>query len=276
MQGTLTLPGIRAREEVSMIVYFYELMSDTHTPFSFPVFTTVTHVDLCEHGYLVFQPDVRTRWQARNVGPRPASPVRQEGDEIGYADPARIGLQATVGRLPIVLHRHPDQHVRGGSDGCAPTDLTTSSARLQVNRNIQQGITEVDRSAWAAGDAMVGARVCMRAVAVHKRRRSRRRHDLHGTADARLMEPGPRVLRRARRLGKKVILLSYPDEAHHLGRRENQKISNPDAAVFDTISKAHAPVWMTEGCRSGARVWTDHHRAAAAKDDQVAGRGVLR
>ena len=34
-----------------------------------------------------------------------------------------------------------------------------------------------------------------------------------------LMEDGAA----ARRLGKPVILLSYPDEAHHLRRRENQK-----------------------------------------------------
>ena len=39
LQGTLTLPaGYEPGKKYPMIVYFYELMSDTHHNFSFPVF----------------------------------------------------------------------------------------------------------------------------------------------------------------------------------------------------------------------------------------------
>ena len=53
----------------------------------------------------------------------------------------------------------------------------------------------------------------------------------------------------ARRLGKQVILLSYPDEAHHLGRRENQKdFQVRMRQFFDHYLKGEpAPEWMTQG-----------------------------
>jgi dipeptidyl aminopeptidase/acylaminoacyl peptidase len=53
----------------------------------------------------------------------------------------------------------------------------------------------------------------------------------------------------ARRLGKQVILLSYPDEPHHLGKRENQKdFQIRMKQYFDHYLKgAPAPLWMTDG-----------------------------
>ena len=55
--------------------------------------------------------------------------------------------------------------------------------------------------------------------------------------------------RYGRRLGKQVILLSYPDEAHHLGRKENQKdFQVRMRQFFDHYLKGTpAPLWMTEG-----------------------------
>jgi hypothetical protein len=46
-----------------------------------------------------------------------------------------------------------------------------------------------------------------------------------------------------------VILLSYPDEPHHLGRRENQlDFQVRMKQYFDHYLKgAPAPKWMTEG-----------------------------
>ena len=71
-----------------------------------------------------------------------------------------------------------------------------------------------------------------------------------------------------------MILLSYPDEAHHLGRRENQKdFQIRMRQFFDHYLKGTpAPVWMTEGVpqlRKGLDP-TDHRAAADEEDDQVA------
>ena len=53
----------------------------------------------------------------------------------------------------------------------------------------------------------------------------------------------------ALRLGKEVILLSYPDEPHHLARRENQKdFQTRMKQFFDHYLKGTpAPTWMTDG-----------------------------
>jgi len=53
----------------------------------------------------------------------------------------------------------------------------------------------------------------------------------------------------ARRLGKEGILLSYPDEQHHLTKEENQKdFQVRMKQFFDHYLKgAEAPAWMTEG-----------------------------
>ena len=73
---------------------------------------------------------------------------------------------------------------------------------------------------------------------------------LHGTADGAVdFGQGLEFYAAARRLGKQVILLSYPDEAHHLGRRENQKdFQIRMKQFFDHYLKGTpAPVWMVEG-----------------------------
>ena len=53
----------------------------------------------------------------------------------------------------------------------------------------------------------------------------------------------------ARRLGKEVILLSYPDEPHHLGKIENQKdFQTRMKQYFDHyLMDKPAPDWMVNG-----------------------------
>jgi hypothetical protein len=54
------------------------------------------------------------------------------------------------------------------------------------------------------------------------------------------------------KFGKQVILLSYPDEAHHLGRRENQKdFQIRMCQFFDHYRKGEpAPVGWSKACRN--------------------------
>jgi dipeptidyl aminopeptidase/acylaminoacyl peptidase len=73
---------------------------------------------------------------------------------------------------------------------------------------------------------------------------------LHGTADGAVdWHQGLEFYNAARRLGKKVILLSYNNEDHHLGRRENQKdFQIRMKQFFDHYLKGKpAPRWMTDG-----------------------------
>ena len=72
----------------------------------------------------------------------------------------------------------------------------------------------------------------------------------HGTADGAVdWVQGLEFFNAARRNGKQVILLSYPDEPHHLGKKENQKdFQIRMKQYFDHYLKgAPGPKWMTEG-----------------------------
>jgi dipeptidyl aminopeptidase/acylaminoacyl peptidase len=73
---------------------------------------------------------------------------------------------------------------------------------------------------------------------------------LHGTEDGAVdWNQGLEFYTAARRLGKEVILLSYPGEPHHLSKVENQKdFQLRMKQYFDHHLKgATAPDWMTKG-----------------------------
>ena len=73
---------------------------------------------------------------------------------------------------------------------------------------------------------------------------------LHGTEDGAVdWNQGLEYYIAARRMGKEVILLSYPGEPHHLGREENQKdFQIRMKQYFDHYLKdAPAPTWMRVG-----------------------------
>ena len=76
---------------------------------------------------------------------------------------------------------------------------------------------------------------------------------LHGTEDGSVdWMQGLEYYNMARRKGKEVILLSYPGEGHHLGRKENQiDFQIRMRQFFDHyLMDAPAPKWMIEGVTS--------------------------
>jgi dipeptidyl aminopeptidase/acylaminoacyl peptidase len=73
---------------------------------------------------------------------------------------------------------------------------------------------------------------------------------LHGTEDGAVdWNQGLEFYAAARRLGKEVILLSYPDEPHHLQDEANQKDFQIRMKQFfdHHLMGVPAPEWMTEG-----------------------------
>lgn len=73
---------------------------------------------------------------------------------------------------------------------------------------------------------------------------------LHGTADGAVdWNQGLQYYQTARRLGKEVILRSYPDEPHHLQVEANQKdFQVRMKQYFDFYLKdVEAPSWMVNG-----------------------------
>jgi acetyl esterase/lipase len=137
--------------------------------------------------------------------------------------------------------------------GAPPTDLTSFVGTLyRSTGTLQQGITEVGQVRMGGGVTPWSAHELYESQSpVHNAPKITTPFMiLHGTADGSVdWSQGLEFYAAARRLGKKVILLSYPDEAHHLGRRENQKdFQIRMRQFFDHYLKgAAAPVWMTEG-----------------------------
>ena len=182
LQATLTLPaGYEPGKKYPMLVYFYELMSDTHHTFSFPVYDDRPHMSTyASNGYLVLQPDVRYEiGRPGLVRARLRHERRQEGDRARLRGPgAHRPAGPQLGRLPVVVHRHADRHLRGRRDrGAAdgPDELLRHA--VPVERLDPAGHHRGGPGAHGRGrDAVVGARLCTRASRrCTTRRRSRRR-----------------------------------------------------------------------------------------------------
>ena len=257
LQGTLTLPaGYEPGKKYPMIVYFYELMSDTHHNFSFPVYDDRPHMSTyASNGYLVLQPDVR--YEIGKPGTSALDCVSSAVKEVirqGFADPARIGLQGhSWGGYQSSFIVTQTNMFAAVVTGAPPTNLVSFYNTLyRSSGNIQQGITEVgqvrmgkDITPWSAHELYESQSPIHNATKI-----TTPFMILHGTADGSVdYGQGLEFYAAARRLGKPVILLSYPEEGHHLGRRENQKDFQIRMRQFfdHHLKGAPAPLWMTEG-----------------------------
>ncbi|RPJ83508.1 MAG: S9 family peptidase, partial [Acidobacteria bacterium] len=257
LQATLTLPaGYEPGKKYPMLVYFYELMSDTHHTFSFPVYDDRPHMSTyASNGYLVLQPDVR--YVIGRPGSSAVDCVTSAVKQVialGYADPARIGLQGhSWGGYQSSFIVTQTNMFAAVVTGAPPTDLMSFYGTLyRSSGNIQQGITEVGQVRMGTGATPWSAKELYESQSpVHNAPKITTPFMiLHGTADGSVdYGQGVEFYAAARRLGKQVILLSYPDEAHHMGRKENQKdFQVRMRQFFDHYLKgAPAPLWMTEG-----------------------------
>jgi dienelactone hydrolase len=257
LQGTLTLPaGYEPGKKYPMLVYFYETMSQTHHNFSMPAYDDRPHISTyASNGYLVLQPDV-----VYEIGKPGTSAVDcvtaavKEVIRLGYADPAKIGVQGhSWGGYQTSFMVTQTNMFAAVVTGAPPTNLVSFvGTTYPGSGTLQQGITEVgqvrmgrDRTPWNS-EALYESQSPIH----HVNKIVTPFMILHGTIDNAVdWHQGLEFYAAARRTGKNVILLSYPDEPHHLGRRENQMdFQVRMRQYFDHYLKgAPAPKWMTEG-----------------------------
>ena len=257
LQGTLTLPaGYQPGKKYPMLVYFYEIMSNTHHSFSMPVYDDRPHISTyASNGYLVLQPDV-----VYEIGKPGSSAVDcvesavKKVIELGYADPKHIGLQGHSWggyQSSYILTR--SKLFAAVVTGAPPTDLISFYDETYPGTGtLQQGIMELGQvrmgegvTPWTATDLYED-----QSPIFHVRDIATPFLILHGTADNAVdWHQGLEFYGAARRWGKHVILLSYPGEPHHLARKENQKDFQIRMKQFfdHYLMDKPEPKWMRDG-----------------------------
>ncbi len=255
LQATLTLPaGYQSGKRYPMVVYFYEKMSQRHHEFSMPVYDDRPHMSTyASGGYLVLMPDIV--YEPGRPGSSALDDVTsavRKVIELGYADPNAIGLQGHSwgGYESSFIVTQTDMFAAVVT-GAPLTNLMSMYNILYKRTGSQNGpILEWSQgrfgaSPWEDFDLYVSQSPVHHAANI-----STPFLILHGTEDGAVdWNQGLEFYTAARRLGKEVILLSYPGEPHHLAKEENQKDFQVRMRQFfdHHLKGAPAPPWMVDG-----------------------------
>lgn len=255
LQATLALPAdYDSSKKYPMIVYFYERMSQRHHQYSMPTYDDRPHMSTyASNGYLVLMPDI-----IFDVGLPGSSALDdvtsavKEVIKLGYADPARIGLQGHSwgGYESSFIVTQTDMFATVVTGAPLTNLISMYNVAYKRSGNLNGPILE-----WSQGRMGVSPWENMELY----RSQSPLHHApkintpfliLHGTSDGAVdWNQGLEFYSAARRLGKEVILLSYPEEPHHLGNEANQKdFQIRMKQYFDHYLKdSLAPLWLKKG-----------------------------
>ena len=255
LHGTLALPaGYQEGQRYPMIVYIYSLQSQRHHQFSLPVYDDRPHMSTyASNGYLVFMPDIV--YDEAHPGTSALDDVTssvQRVIDLGYADRDAIGLQGHSwgGYESSFIVTQTDMFAAVVTG--APLTNLPSMYNILYKRsgNVNGAILEwsqgrMGMSIWQDFDAWI------RESPIHHAQNINTPFlILHGIEDGAVdWNQGLEYYNAARRLGKEVILLSYPEEPHHLGIEANQKdfLKRMQQYFDHHLKGTPAPAWMTEG-----------------------------
>lgn len=255
LQATLTLPaGYEQGKRYPMVVYFYERMSQRHHEFSRPVYDDRPHMSTyASNGYLVLMPDiVYDMGYPGSSALDDVTAAAKKVVELGYADPDHIGLQGhSWGGYETSFILTQTDMFACIVTGAPLTDLMSMNNILyKASGNVNGPILQ-----WSQG------RMGDQPWDDPERWRSQSPIEhvpdiatpfliLQGTADGAVdWNQGLELYTAARRMGKDVIFLSYPDEPHHLSKEANQKDFQVRMKQFfdHWLMGEPAPSWMVDG-----------------------------
>jgi dipeptidyl aminopeptidase/acylaminoacyl peptidase len=255
LQGTLALPAdYEPGKKYPMVIYFYERMSQRHHQYSMPTYDDRPHMSTyASNGYLVLMPDI-----IFDIGLPGSSALddvtsaTQAVIDLGYADPERIGLQGHSwgGYESSFIVTQTDMFACVITGAPLTNLISMYNVAYKRTGNLNGPIIE-----WSQGRMGVSPSENMelyrsQSPIHHAQNINTPFMILHGTADGAVdWVQGLEYYSTARRLGKEVILLSYPDEPHHLGKEANQKdFQIRMKQYFDHyLMGTEAPTWMTQG-----------------------------
>lgn len=257
LQGTLTFPAdYEEGQAYPTIFYFYEKMSDRHHQYSMPVYDDRPHFSTyASNGYLIFMPDII--FEEGKPGTSSLDVITSAAKELiklGYADKDNIGLQGhSWGGYQTSFILTQTDMFKCIVTGAPPTNLESFYNNIYGSSGtVHHGIMEI-------GQVRMG-----RGVTPWTHRDTYQRENpmahvpniktpfmiMHGTADGAVdWSQGLELFNAARRMGKEVIFLSYPNEGHHLTNEANQKdFQKRMKEYFDHhLMGRPAPEWMEKG-----------------------------
>ncbi len=257
LQATLTLPAdYQPGKQYPMLVYIYETLSNTHHQFSMPVYDDRPHMSAyASDGYLVLEPDIV--YEIGHPGTSALDCVTaavKKTIEMGYADPKHIGLQGhSWGGYESSFILTQTNIFAAIVTGAPLTDLISMYGELYKSSGAwnggiletSQGRMGANVTPWNAKDLYESESPLFNVTKI-----STPFMILQGTADGAVdWDQGLEFYNAARRTGKQVIFLSYPDEPHHLAKTENQKdFQIRMKQFFDHYLKGTPePEWMANG-----------------------------
>ncbi|WP_083262428.1 prolyl oligopeptidase family serine peptidase [Roseivirga sp. 4D4] len=257
LQATLALPAdYEEGKKYPMVIYFYEKMSQRHHQYSMPTYDDRPHMSTyASNGYLVLMPDIiYTEGKPGTSALDDVTSAAQAVIDLGYADPDRIGLQGHSwgGYESSFIVTQTDMFACVVTGAPLTNLISMYNVAYKRSGNLNGPILE-----WSQGRMAVSPWDDMelyrsQSPIHHAQNINTPFMILHGTADGAVdWVQGLEYYSTARRLGKEVILLSYPDEPHHLSKEENQKdFQIRMKQYFDHYLKdAEAPLWMKEGVK---------------------------
>lgn len=255
LQATLALPAdYEPSKTYPMIVYFYEKMSQRHHQYSMPTYDDRPHMSTyASNGYLVLMPDII--YDEGLPGSSALDDITSAAKaviDLGYADPDRIGLQGHSwgGYQSSFILTQTDMFATVVTGAPLTNLISMYTIAYKRSGNLNGPILE-----WSQGRMGLTPWDNMELY----RSQSPIHHTpkintpfliLHGTSDGAVdWNQGLEFYSAARRLGKEVILLSYPKEPHHLRKEANQKdFQIRMKQYFDHYLKdMPAPLWMQSG-----------------------------
>ncbi len=257
LQATVTLPAnYEPGKKYPTLVYFYEILSNTHNQFSQPVYDDRPHFSTyASNGYLIIQPDIvyETGKPGSSALDCVTSAVKKV-IEMGLADPTHIGLQGhSWGGYETSFILTQTDMFKAVVTGAPPADLVSMYDQLyKQTGTVNHGIFEIGQVRMGEGVTPWTAKELYESQSpVHNVRNIKTPFlILQGTADGAVdWVQGLELYNAARRWNKEVIFLSYPNEPHHLAVKENQKdFQIRMKQYFDHyLMDKPAPKWMIEG-----------------------------
>lgn len=255
LQGVLMIPeDCKEGDKYPMLVDFYEKNSQNLYRFSRLIYRdTPMFYKYVSNGYLVLLPDVHfnTRTTHSDMLDCVEAAVKKV-IELGYADPARIGLHGhSFSGQGGALIATKSKMFAAVVAGAAATNLVSDFNQLWKSAGTNQHRYDYygqgrfgtnpfdDRELYIQESALFNAETMDTPLLL-----------LHGTDDGSVeWLQAIEFYNALRFLGKNVILASYPGQDHHLDKLENQiDFQTKMEEFYDHYLKGEpAPDWMTKG-----------------------------